>query len=236
MSTLEKAIAIAAEAHAGQIDKAGQPYILHPLRVMLLLTALEDRVVGVLHDVVEDGGEACSLDRLREEGFSETILAAIDSITKRPEEEDDYDAFIRRAAKHPVGRRVKLADLEDNCDLSRISAPTERDYRRIEKYRRAIEFLSCSEGEVGKFPMSTADRVPSKVEMVVMVDGRFPERSVTFSDGSGTTEFWDAGSKSWKLGGDPGAICHNPLLSEDSALAKEIGAFDPLTSPFAPKG
>jgi hypothetical protein len=144
MSTLERAIVIAAEAHAGQVDKAGHPYILHPLRMMLRLSDPTERIVAVLHDVVEDG-EGWSLARLSEEGFSDVIVEAVDSVTKRPEEEDDYDAFIRRAALHPIGRRVKLMDLEDNCDLSRISEPTERDHRRIEKYKRAIQMIRQAE-------------------------------------------------------------------------------------------
>jgi (p)ppGpp synthase/HD superfamily hydrolase len=138
MSTLERAIEIAARGHAGQVDKAGAPYVLHPLRMMLSLKSNEERIVAVLHDVVEDA-HGWSLDRLREEGFSEEIVAAIDSVTKRKGE--DYDAFVRRAAANPIGRRVKMADLRDNCDLSRIAEPGPRDHERIAKYRRALGFL-----------------------------------------------------------------------------------------------
>src|SRR5687767_2629355 len=81
VSTLERAIAIAAQAHAGQVDKAGQPYILHPLRVMLRLATEEERIVGVLHDVVED--TPVSLQQLRDEGFSESVLSAVEALTKR---------------------------------------------------------------------------------------------------------------------------------------------------------
>ena|SRR5438445_11699861 len=133
MSTLERAIAIAAEAHAGQVDKAGAPYILHPLRVMLRLKSLEARIVGVLHDVVEDS--RWSFERLTAEGFSSEILAALDTVTHR--EGESYESFVLRAAQHPIGRQVKLADLEDNLDLNRIAAPSERDLLRLEKYRRA---------------------------------------------------------------------------------------------------
>jgi (p)ppGpp synthase/HD superfamily hydrolase len=137
MSTLERAIALAAKAHEGQVDKAGAPYILHPIRVMLRLSAIEERITAVLHDVVEDCN--VSLQNLREEGFSETVLNAIDSVTKRTGE--SYEDFVLRAASNRIGRQVKLADLEDNCDLSRIANPTDRDYERIEKYRRAIETI-----------------------------------------------------------------------------------------------
>jgi (p)ppGpp synthase/HD superfamily hydrolase len=138
MSTLERAIVIAAEGHAGVKDKGGWPYILHPLRMMLSLSSADERIVAVLHDVCEDC-PGWTFERLRGEGFSETVIAAIESVSKR--EGEDYDAFVRRAAANPIGRRVKLADLEDNCDLSRIIDPTERDLQRIEKYRRAKKFI-----------------------------------------------------------------------------------------------
>ncbi|KZN19530.1 MULTISPECIES: HD domain-containing protein [Pseudomonas] len=135
--TLERAIAIAAAAHEGQVDKGGAPYILHPLKVMLRVNTLEERIVAVLHDVVEDCG--ISFDDLRKEGFSETVLMAIASVTKVPGE--SYEAFIERAAQSPIGRVVKLADLEENSDLSRIAQPSWEDLERVEKYRRAIGVL-----------------------------------------------------------------------------------------------
>jgi (p)ppGpp synthase/HD superfamily hydrolase len=138
MSTLERAIVIAAEGHAGTIDKAGAPYILHSLRVMLAMREKNDRIVGVLHDVVEDCA-GWTLDRVRSEGFSEEVVEAINSVTKRDGEE--YFSFVRRAAENPIGRKVKLADLKDNSDLARISNPTQRDFDRIEKYRDAIKII-----------------------------------------------------------------------------------------------
>ena len=137
MSTLERAIAIAAEAHTGVVDKAGAPYILHPLRVMLGVSTMDERMVAVMHDVVEDS--PWTFERLRVEGFSEAVIAGLDAVTKRKGE--DYDAFVRRAASNAIGRRVKLADLTDNLDLSRIANPTEDDFRRMEKYRRAVAYI-----------------------------------------------------------------------------------------------
>jgi len=134
VSTLERAIGIAARAHAGQTDKAGAPYILHPLRVMLRLSTIDEQIVGVLHDVIEDSGVA--FEDLRLAGFGDTVVDAIGSVTRRDGE--TYDEFVMRAASNPIGHAVKLADLEDNCDLTRIAAPTDRDYARVEKYRRAI--------------------------------------------------------------------------------------------------
>ena len=104
---------------------------------MLQMEKPEERIVAVLHDVVEDSD--WSLERLREEGFSPKIIEAIDSVTRRQDE--DYDEFIGRTTRNSIGSRVKLADLEDNCDLSRIANPSETDYQRIAKYRQAIRLV-----------------------------------------------------------------------------------------------
>lgn len=145
MSTLERAISIAAEAHAGQLDKAGQPYILHPLRVMLSLEIAEDRIAAVLHDVVEDTD--VTLEVLRAEGFSPEVLAAVDALTKRSGE-SRLDAAAR-AAIDPIALRVKLADNAENMDLSRISYPTAKDYARLEEYKdvRAVLLSAASAAE-----------------------------------------------------------------------------------------
>jgi (p)ppGpp synthase/HD superfamily hydrolase len=136
---LDVAIKIAVNAHSGQIDKAGEPYILHPLKVMFSLSDAKDKIVGVLHDVIEDTD--ITYDYLIKNGFhGETeILDALKSVTKK--EDETYDEFIHRASLNPIGKRVKLADLEDNLDFSRILNPTENDYIRIEKYKRAKEKL-----------------------------------------------------------------------------------------------
>lgn len=137
MSTLERAIAIAAEAHTGQTDKAGAPYILHPLRVMLRQTTLAAQIVAALHDVVEDS--AWTLAQLRAEGFTPEIIAAVDAMTRRADEE--YEAFVLRAGSNPLARPVKLADLDDNLDQTRIAQPTAKDQARLEKYRNAKRLL-----------------------------------------------------------------------------------------------
>lgn len=138
MSTIEHAIAIAAVAHAGQVDKAGQPYILHPLRVMFAVAGPEERIAAVLHDVVED--TPWTIEGLRAEGFGERVLAAIDALTRRPDE--SYPAFIERAASNADARAVKVADIRDNLDLSRIPNPTDRDVERLERYRTALASLA----------------------------------------------------------------------------------------------
>ena len=130
---LAEAIALAATAHVNQKDKAGAPYILHPLRMMQSLTAEDERIAAVLHDVVEDTD--LTLDDLRQRGFTESVVSAVDALTKRDGEA--YDQFIERARQHPVARRVKLADIEDNLDLLRLTELTEKDVERLRKYHQA---------------------------------------------------------------------------------------------------
>lgn len=137
MSNLDRAIAIAVEAHKGDTDKANEPYILHPLRVMLSLSGSSARIAGVLHDVVEDS--EWTLEDLRREGFSEEVIAAVDSVTRR--EGEDYFEFCERAARQPIAKAVKLADLEDNMDLDRIADPTDKDRARLDRYRAARRLL-----------------------------------------------------------------------------------------------
>jgi GTP diphosphokinase / guanosine-3',5'-bis(diphosphate) 3'-diphosphatase len=141
MSTLERAIALAATAHAGQLDKAGAPYVLHPLRMMLKMVSAEEQMAAVLHDVIEDCG--VTTEQLVTEGFPPAVIEAVVALTRGTVNgvEEPYDEFVRRAARNPIARRVKLVDLEDNMDLSRIAEPTARDYARIEKYRDARRII-----------------------------------------------------------------------------------------------
>ena len=138
MSTLEHAIQVAAGVHAGQVDKGGAPYILHPLRVMMAMETEDERIVAVLHDVMEDcpgiGPEHISRGK-----FSEAVVDALIALTRRPDE--DYTGFIDRIARNPLATRVKLADMHDNMDLTRIPNPTDKDRARVEKYARHIGVL-----------------------------------------------------------------------------------------------
>ena len=133
MPTLEDAIALAVEAHRGQRDKAGQTYILHPLRVMMRLETETERMVAVLHDVVEDS--PWTLERLRGLGYPEEVLGALDCLTKR--EGETYEAFIERVLPHPLARRVKRADLEDNMDVRRVLTVGAKEAERLARYRAA---------------------------------------------------------------------------------------------------
>ena len=130
---LNKAIELAKTHHAGAYDKGGRPYVEHPLRLMEKMDTYAERIVAVMHDLVEDTD--ISIGDLRKEGFSEEVLYALECVTNR--ENEDYESFIERIAQSPLATKVKLADLEDNMDLSRIPNPTEKDFKRIEKYKRA---------------------------------------------------------------------------------------------------
>lgn len=137
---LERAIAIAQQQHAGQVDKAGRPYIEHPMRVMESMSNDAERIVAILHDVIEDTD--LTLDQLAAEGFPGDVLDALDSVTRR--EGETYEAFVGRAAGNAIGRRVKYADLRDNADLRRIPAPTAADLARTAKYERAMAQLDAA--------------------------------------------------------------------------------------------
>ena len=137
MPTIERAIEIAATAHAGQRDKAGQPYIFHPLRVMLRVDGAHEQMAAVLHDVVED--TSVTLDNLAQEGFPSEVLRAIAALTKLPGETRLEAAA--RAAADPVARKVKLADNAENMDLSRIPNPTDKDYARCREYEEVRALL-----------------------------------------------------------------------------------------------
>jgi hypothetical protein len=143
MPSIEDAIALAALAHKGQKDKAGHPYILHPLRMMLGLETEAERMAAVLHDVVEDTPH--TLESLRALGYPENVIEAVEGLTKKPGE--NYDDFILRAGKLPLARRVKLADLKDNLDLGRIPNPTPKDEERLLKYGKARAVLMSLEEE-----------------------------------------------------------------------------------------
>jgi (p)ppGpp synthase/HD superfamily hydrolase len=138
MPTLEDAIALAVEKHRGQKDRAGAPYILHPLRVMARVATDAERMAAVLHDVVEDSD--VTVEDLRRAGYPEQVVAAVDRLSKR--EGEGYEAFIERIAGDALAVRVKLADLEDNMDLRRMPEVGEKDWERYRRYLRAWRRLA----------------------------------------------------------------------------------------------
>lgn len=139
MSTLERAIEIATEAHRGQFDKAGNDYICHPLRVMAAGKTTEEKIVGVLHDVVEDTD--WTFERLAAEGFSPEIIEALRCVTKLSDNEP-YDKFIARVKTNPLAVAVKLNDLSDNMDIRRLPYISDKDVKRLKKYLKAYKQLT----------------------------------------------------------------------------------------------
>ncbi|KYQ83327.1 guanosine-3',5'-bis(diphosphate) 3'-pyrophosphohydrolase [Acinetobacter sp. NRRL B-65365] len=137
MATLERAISLAAERHAGQVDKANAPYILHPLRVMLNVPDIEHKIVAVLHDILED--TATTIDELYSLGFQTHLIDAIIALTKQEGESRIQAA--QRTVQIPIARVVKLADITDNMDLSRIQTPTVKDFERLKEYQQVRDIL-----------------------------------------------------------------------------------------------
>ncbi len=138
MPTLEDAIILAAEAHRGQVDKAGNPYILHPLRVMQSVASETEKIIAVLHDVVEDS--ALTLDDLRQRGYGEDVLTAVDCLTRRKTE--TYAEMIERVKTNPLAVRVKLGDLADHTDVRTLKLLQDDDFERLKRYQAAWLELS----------------------------------------------------------------------------------------------
>lgn len=133
----EKAMQIAIKVHSGQLDKAGKPYIAHPVRVERMCSKQEDRLVALLHDTVEDGNIAS--EYLLIVGFPKEVVDAVLSVSRKRGE--DYFDFILRCKANPIGRRVKICDLEDNMDITRLKELTEKDIERLKKYHKAYNIL-----------------------------------------------------------------------------------------------
>ena len=138
MSTLQRAIEIATQAHQGQFDKSGKDYIGHPLRVMEMGSTEEEKIAGVLHDVVEDSD--WTFEALEAEGFSQEIIEALKCVTKLSENEN-YDDFIERVKKNPLAVAVKINDLTDNMDIRRLPYLSDKDIKRLKKYLKAYKKL-----------------------------------------------------------------------------------------------
>lgn len=134
---LKKALAIATKVHEGQTDKAGVPYILHPIRVSNRCRTDEERIVAILHDTIEDTD--VTSDYLLSEGFPKSIVEAVLSVTRN--ENESYDDFILRSKLNPIGRQVKIHDLEDNMDITRLQSLSEKDLERLNKYLKAYRVL-----------------------------------------------------------------------------------------------
>lgn len=136
---LDRAIQIAVEAHKNQKDKYGAPYLGHVSRVMNAGKTDDERIVGVLHDLIED--TPWTFDDLKKEGFSSHVIEAIRCLTKKSEDEN-YESFVDRIKINPLAIRVKLNDLTDNMDIRRLPMVTEKDVPRLNKYLKAYHLLA----------------------------------------------------------------------------------------------
>ena len=138
---LQKAINIATEAHKNQLDKYGAPYLEHVTRVMNMGRTNDEKIIGVLHDVVED--TEWTFELLIKEGFPNKIISALQCVTKKSENED-YDSFVERTKTNALAIKVKLNDLTDNMDIRRMPEVKEEDIARLNKYLKAYrELLGC---------------------------------------------------------------------------------------------
>ena len=136
---LDRAIKIAMEAHKNQKDKYGAPYLGHVSRVMNAGKTDDERIVGVLHDLIED--TPWTFDDLKKEGFSAHVIEAIRCLTKKSEDEN-YESFVDRIKINSLAIRVKLNDLTDNMDIRRLPMVTEKDVPRLNKYLQAYHLLA----------------------------------------------------------------------------------------------
>lgn len=134
----EKAMQIAIKVHRGQLDKGGNDYINHPIRVSENCSLDEEKVVALLHDTIENGD--ITADYLLMQGFPRGIVDAILSVSRNKDE--SYFDFILRCKDNPIGRRVKIADLKDNMDITRLKELTENDIERLKKYHKAYKMLN----------------------------------------------------------------------------------------------
>lgn len=137
MATLERALQIAVQAHAGQKDKSGAAYIFHPIRVMMRCTSTEAQIVGLLHDVVED--TQVTFEELEGEGFSKTVMEALRLLTHDPKV--PYEDYIREIKTNAIATEAKLADLQDNMDLRRLQEVDEKAVARFKRYLAAHRTL-----------------------------------------------------------------------------------------------
>lgn len=134
----KRAIKLCFKAHEGQVDKSGLPYVHHPLHLAEQMDDEEGTIVALLHDVVEDTDY--TIKDLKGMGFGDAVVEAIDIMTHRPEV--PYMDYVKEIAKNSIARKVKLADLNHNCDLTRLNhEPTSKDLERVEKYKKAKEML-----------------------------------------------------------------------------------------------
>jgi (p)ppGpp synthase/HD superfamily hydrolase len=135
---LEKAISIAVDSHSGQVNNKAQPYVLHPLRMMFKAVTIEEKIIAVLHDVIEK--TTIDLEYLRSVGFSDRIVLGIDALSRRPQE--NYDKYIDRVAENKLATKVKIIDLDDNINSLDLDRSQESKSNKFLKYQKARNTLT----------------------------------------------------------------------------------------------
>ena len=138
MSNYELALKIATEAHKGQVDKAGVPYINHPLTVASLVDTEEEKIVALLHDTI--GDTSITEQDLIDYGFPNEIVEAVKLLTHN--KNVPYMVYVAKIKDNELARKVKIADLTHNSDLSRLKEITDKDKKRYEKYQKALLYLT----------------------------------------------------------------------------------------------
>ena len=133
------AMRIASQVHEKQKDKGGNSYILHPIRIAMRLRTTDEELmqIAILHDVVEDSN--VTIDFLKKEGFSDRVLVALDLLTHKCD--DSYEEYIEKISKNVDAIKIKLEDLRDNSDITRLKGLSVKDFKRMEKYHRSYVFL-----------------------------------------------------------------------------------------------
>ena len=139
MNIIEKSLEIALKAYLGQKDKAGETYILHPLRIMAKMQTDEERSAALLHDVIEDSDY--SAEDLLSEGIPTNVVEAVELLSKQ--DGDSYEEFVDRVLANPLAAKIKKADIEDNINILRLNSVTDKDLKRIAKYHKAWKKLDC---------------------------------------------------------------------------------------------
>ena len=140
MNIIEKSLEIALKAYAGQTDKAGETYILHPLRLMARMETEEEKSVALLHDVIEDSDYTA--EDLINNGIPTNVVDAVLSLTKQNGE--NYEKFIERVLKNKLASKIKIVDIEDNINILRLNSINNKDLERIAKYHKAWQTLKNS--------------------------------------------------------------------------------------------
>ncbi|MGM0337289.1 GTP pyrophosphokinase [Enterococcus sp. MJM16] len=137
MGLIDIAKELSKNAHQNQFDKAGQPYYLHPEKVASFVETDMEKAVAYLHDVLED--TETTVEDFRKAGISEEVVEAVVLLTHKKDE--PYFDYLKKVKQNDLAREVKLADLKHNSDISRLENPSEKDFERLEKYKRARKFL-----------------------------------------------------------------------------------------------